>query len=65
MPWALFRRKQVCGFRFPRQAPIGPYFADAFRLRTRLVIGLDCPPHSDGLQIRRDGMRRRRLDAHG
>jgi hypothetical protein len=28
--WRLLRRKQLSGFRFPRQAPIGRYTADFF-----------------------------------
>ena len=45
--WHLLRRKQLAGFRFRRQAPIGPYIADFFCPQTKLIIELDGAPHTD------------------
>jgi len=63
--WSLLRRKRVSGFRFRRQAPIGPYIADFFCPEARLVIELDGEPHSDEAQMRRDQSRTEWLQAHG
>ena len=38
--WWLLRRKQLAGFRFRRQAPIGPYIADLFCAEAKLIIEL-------------------------
>jgi very-short-patch-repair endonuclease len=48
--WALLRRKQLSGFRFRRQAEIGPYIADFFCPQVRLIVELDGDPHSDESQ---------------
>ena len=63
--WALLRRKQLAGFRFRRQAAIGPYIADFFCAKARLIIELDGEPHSDETQMRRDFERTKWLEAHG
>ena len=43
--WKLLRRKQFLGFRFRRQAPVGPYIADFLCYEKRLVIELDGSHH--------------------
>ena len=63
--WALLRRKKLSGFRFRRQAPIGPYIADFFCPQARVVIELDGAPHADEAQMRRDAERTAWLQAHG
>ena len=63
--WSLLRRKKVSGFRFRRQAPVGPYIADFFCPEARLVIELDGEPHSDEAQMRSDKSRTEWLEAHG
>jgi len=63
--WFLLRRKQLGGFRFRRQAAIGPYIADFFCPKARLIVELDGEPHSHEARIRRDGIRTRWLEAHG
>jgi very-short-patch-repair endonuclease len=45
--WYLLRRKQIEGFRFRRQQPIGPYIVDFVCLRERLVIELDGSSHTE------------------
>ena len=45
--WHYVRRKQLDGFRFRRQVPIGPYFADFVCLEARLVVEADGGQHSE------------------
>jgi very-short-patch-repair endonuclease len=63
--WTLLRRKKLSGFRFRRQATIGPYIADFFCARAKLIIELDGEPHSDEIRMRRDASRTKWLEAHG
>jgi len=37
----LLRRRQIDGFPFRRQFPVGPYFADFFCIRARLAVEID------------------------
>ena len=39
--WSRLRRKQLGGYRFRRQAPIGPYIADFACLQARLLIEIN------------------------
>ena len=45
--WARLRRKQLGGYKFRRQAPIGDYIVDFFCVDARLVIELDGKDHLD------------------
>jgi len=63
--WALLRRKQLSGFRFRRQAPIGPFTADFFCPKARLVVEVDGGVHSEEDRMRRDYERTLWLEAHG
>jgi len=63
--WWLLRRKQLAGFRFRRQAPIGPYIADFFCPEAKLIVELDGAPHTDEEQAYRDAARTHWLEAHG
>jgi very-short-patch-repair endonuclease len=45
--WYLLRRKQLEGFRFRRQEPIGHYITDFACLKERLVIEVDGGSHVD------------------
>lgn len=63
--WLLLRRKQLSGFRFRTQATIGPYIADFFCPKARLIVELDGEPHSDETRMRRDAQRTQWLEAHG
>jgi len=47
MLWAQLRRRQLHGYKFRRQVPIGPYFADFACLSERLIIEIDGPGHDD------------------
>jgi very-short-patch-repair endonuclease len=45
--WSRLSRRQVAGFKFRRQAPIGPYFVDFYCPALRLVIEVDGPLHGE------------------
>jgi very-short-patch-repair endonuclease len=45
--WSRLRRKQLEGFRFRRQQPIGEYIVDFFCPETRLIIEVDGEQHAD------------------
>jgi very-short-patch-repair endonuclease len=47
--WARLRRRQVVGFKFRRQHPIGPFFADFFCPEARLIVEIDGSQHADEL----------------
>ena len=62
---ALLRRKKLAGYRFRRQAPIGPYIADFFCPKARLIIEVDGAFHGDNGHNERDEARTRWLEANG
>jgi very-short-patch-repair endonuclease len=52
--WSRLRSRQVAGFKFRRQVPIGPYYADFACLSARLVVEVDGDTHEEGLDARKD-----------
>ena len=51
--WILLRDRDLAGYKFRRQHPIGPYFADFACLRLRVVIECDGVTHIErGVQDR-------------
>jgi very-short-patch-repair endonuclease len=63
--WAVLRRKQLAGYRFRRQHPMGPYVADFFCASAKLIVELDGGQHSEDDQMQRDEMRTRWLASRG
>jgi very-short-patch-repair endonuclease len=55
--WQELRRKQLGGFHFRRQVPIGPYFADFACVKERLVIEVDGIGHAEPDEMIRDKKR--------
>lgn len=53
--WKSLRRRQIDGFQFRRQYPVGPYFADFFCVRARLAVEVDGKSHRG--RERRDRVR--------
>jgi very-short-patch-repair endonuclease len=43
--WSRLRNRQLGGYKFRRQVPIGPYFADFVCLSARLVVEVDGEGH--------------------
>ena len=61
--WSLLRSKQLCGLKFRRQHPIGPFFADFACQSRRVVVELDGEYHD---HIQENDLRRERiLESHG
>lgn len=52
--WTKIRRKQLEGYRFRRQHPIGPFIVDFVCLEAKLVIEVDGGQHADPEEARRD-----------
>ncbi len=53
--WNQLKDRRLAGWKFVRQAPIGPYFADFLCREARVVVEVDGGQHSGSLHdIRRD-----------
>jgi very-short-patch-repair endonuclease len=50
--WSRLRRKQLEGFRFRRQHPLGPYVVDFFCAATRLIVEVDGGQHAEDGEAR-------------
>jgi len=69
--WYRLRGKQLAGYRFRRQLPVGPYFVDFVCLKARLAVEIDGYGHEDEERDRRkteylesQGFRVLRIRAH-
>ncbi len=62
--WSRLRRKQLHGFRFRRQQPIGPYFVDFFCPKAKLVIEVD-GGGQHAMRETKDALRTRWLEERG
>lgn len=62
--WSLLRDQRLNGFKFRRQHPIGPYFADFCCPSAKLVIELDGGQHNPG-QYGYDSARTKYLQKQG
>lgn len=51
--WDALKARQLGGYKFVRQMPLGPYFADFACRSRRLVIELDGSQHADSNHDRR------------
>ncbi len=63
--WRLLRADQLRGYRFRRQAAIGPYIVDFVCFSRKLIVELDGPQHEEADAVRHDENRTRWLAAHG
>ena len=59
--WQLLRRRELAGYKFRRQVPLGPYIADFVCLSAHLIVELDGGQHSE--QITYDSERKKWLEA--
>jgi very-short-patch-repair endonuclease len=63
--WRRLRGRLLGGFKFVRQEPIGPTFADFVCREEKLVIEIDGATHSTDDERRRDGKREEFLRERG
>ena len=57
--WSWLRRKQLEGFRFRRQHPLGPYVVDFFCAAAKLIVEVDGGQHADDGDARTDWLEAR------
>ena len=63
--WRLLRSRQLDGFKFRRQQPIGPYIVDFVCFSHRLVVEIDGGQHGTETGIAADEVRSRFLEGEG
>jgi very-short-patch-repair endonuclease len=61
--WDQLRRRQIAGYKFRRQAPIGRYVVDFVCLSERLIVEIDGPTHD--FSVAADGKRALWLRSQG
>ncbi|MEL6875662.1 MAG: DUF559 domain-containing protein, partial [Pseudomonadota bacterium] len=61
--WKYLSKRQIAGFKFSRQMPVGPYFADFLCRELKLIIEID--GYSHDAQQSYDHGRTRDLEDHG
>jgi very-short-patch-repair endonuclease len=50
--WSRLRRKQLEGYRFRRQHPLGPYVVDFFCATAKLIVEVDGGQHAEDGEAR-------------
>src|SRR5689334_1156111 len=63
--WQRVRNRQLSGFKFRRQHPVGSYITDFFCVDARLVIELDGSQHGDQRGLHADERRTKYLKEQG
>ena len=63
--WRRLRNRQLGGWKFTRQEPIGPYFVDFVCREKRLVVEVDGATHSTAEELASDSRRTAVLDTEG
>ncbi len=63
--WGYLRKRSLSGFRFVRQATIGPFIVDFLCRERRLVIEVDGVTHGDAADVRYDELRTAFLTSRG
>lgn len=61
--WKQLRSRQLNGFKFRRQVPIGPYIVDFLCMSLKLIVEVDGSQHMSSLHY--DSSRTRYLESHG
>ncbi|NJM30874.1 MAG: endonuclease domain-containing protein [Rhizobiales bacterium] len=63
--WEQLRNRQLEGFKFVRQTPLGPYIADFVCREKKLIVEVDGATHSTEAELARDAARTSQLNALG
>jgi very-short-patch-repair endonuclease len=63
--WSKLRNRQLAGWKFRRQHPVGPYFADFACLEVKLIVELDGDTHGEAAQQEHDRKRTAFLESEG
>jgi very-short-patch-repair endonuclease len=63
--WSHLRNRQLDGFKFVRQEPIGPFIADFLCRQRKLIVEIDGATHSTDEEVTRDASRTRYLEERG
>ena len=63
--WRHLKNRQLGGFKFVRQEPIGPFIADFVCREKKLVVEIDGATHSSEAEISGDARRTRFLEGLG
>lgn len=63
--WTHVRNRQLGGFKFVRQCPIGPYVADFACRDRKLAVEIDGGTHSTASEVNADAVRDARLVEFG
>ena len=63
--WEELRGSRLNGFKFIRQLPIGPYFADFACRKCKLIVEVDGATHGEAHEVEHDEKRTRFLKEQG
>ena len=63
--WRHLRNRQLCGWKFRRQAPIDPYIVDFLCFEAGLIVEVDGATHSTDEELSYDAARTAFLDRKG
>jgi very-short-patch-repair endonuclease len=63
--WKRLQNRALGGFKFVRQAPIGPFIADFLCRECKLIVEIDGETHSTNEEIARDARRTVYLQGQG
>jgi very-short-patch-repair endonuclease len=63
--WGFLRDRRLNDFKFVRQAPLGPYYADFLCRERRLIVEVDGVTHGEDHQVAHDARRTRYLESQG
>ena len=63
--WSRIRKRQVNGTKFRRQFSIGPFIADFYCPRLKVVVEIDGPYHNSRRQIEYDLRREKYIEQFG
>jgi very-short-patch-repair endonuclease len=63
--WEAIRNRRIGGFKFVRQLPVGPYFADLACRESALIVEVDGATHGTEAEVSYDERRSVFLNAQG